>query len=498
MCHNAFTMDSASFEFPILPLSTQNPANPNADEIQKLKNFAQQGSNLTELGWNLNDYATWSGVSWTTSTPNRVQHIDFSYENLSGALNLSSFTALEHVDIAGNLITQLDLSGCNSLVHLDCFNNALTSLTVPAAETVDCTFNQLTSLTVNNAANLKELYCGSNALTVLNLSANTQLAKLDCSNNDLSTLNLPANNALTTLSCEYNYLDIQESSALFARVQTMLGRTDIGAMVSYTPQKVQTNPILNASEVSLLQQFANQGTNRAKLGWTSSNPEEWMGVQWVLSGNEYRVQALSINSRELTGALTLTGMTQLTHVYCYENNLTSLVVSNNSRLALLAAGNAGLRTLSISNNPLLRILNCEDNYLNLSDIIANINIIKARENAWVTYENQKLLYDFTLTTPDITFDAVSETLMINTIQFAATGIPPASVFIEVNKYNDANIKIPVGSGTVSLNSLGTGTYSFAASPITVNAAGESVEILVYTNNDRVQLVTQLFINQILF
>jgi hypothetical protein len=126
-------------------------------------------------------------------------------------------------------------------------------------------------------------------------------------------------------------------------------------------------------------------------------------------------------------------MKQLVRVSCGNNNLTSLDVSGCDRLFGLSSKSAGLSSLNISDCAALMVLDCEDNYLAIADILTDINIIISREGSHVNYINQRLLYDFTVTTPGLTCDAISKKIILSTVQFSATGTLPASVFIEVNK-----------------------------------------------------------------
>ena len=168
-----------------------------------------------------------------------------------------------------------------------------------------------------------------------------------------------------------------------------------------------------------MKQFANQGNNLTKLNWDLSKPETWNGIQWIYANNEYYVQEISISDLSLTGNLNISGMEHLIRVFCDNNNLTAIDVSGSNRLSGLYCRNAGIRNLNISNTASLTVLDCEENYLNLSDIIADIYIIETRENAWVSYINQKLLYDFVLTTPGLIYDETSQELILDTIQFTA-------------------------------------------------------------------------------
>ena len=481
---------------PITLMGIQDPANPNQDEIQQLINFVQQEDNLEILGWDLEDFSTWEGVLWTEDAENRVQSIDIPYKFVYGRLDLTGFSALEYLDISGNLINEIDLSGCNSLIYLDCFYNLLEWLIVPSAEIVNCGFNRLYSLDVSAAVNLEELYCGVNELPALHLSNNTELTRLDCSDNNLFEIDLSASSALVVLRCEQNYLDIQEDSELWTQIQTIEGRT--AALVSYAPQKMKDDFVLSAEDVAILTQFANQDDNLTKLGWNLSEPETWEGVQWLFANGQYHLQAISIDGLELTGNLDLSGMEQLVHVSCGNNNLTAIDVSDCERLRGISCRSAGISSLIMENTASMKGLDCEDNYLDLLEIIDDMNTISGREDAWVFYAKQRLLYSFTVTTPGLAYDDTSSMFVLDTIKFSTEGSSPNSVFIEVNTFDASDEKTYLCSDTVVINTSGVGTYSLGASPAELDAEGEYAEILVYTDNSRVQLVTRLVVRPILF
>ena len=469
-----------------------NPVNPNQTEILRLKEFAQHGDNLANLGWTLNDVSTWNGVLWTNFSENRVCSIDLAGKELSGILNLSGFSGLEHVNVAGNFISGINMTGCSSLIDVNCSMNSLESLTVPSAETVNCAFNQLESLDVSGAVNLTELYCGMNGLTALDLSHNTALTKLDASQNNLPELDLSANTSIAVLRCEGNYLDIQEDSSLWIQIQTL--KNSAVTLASYELQKMKQNFVLNSDEVDALTQFANQNDNLTKLGWNLSNPETWSGIQWIYANDEYHVREIVFDNLSLTGDLNLSGMRYLTRVFCGNNDLTSIDVSGCDRLFGLSCRNSGIAAIDVSNCAALAVLDCENNYLEVSDIINDVNIIRARENAYVSYENQKLPYDFTVTTPGMTYDETSKALLLDAVQFSAEGAFPASVFIEVTKLTASDSQAYISSGTINLNTSGTGTYSLAAPPVAISTAGDRVRISVYSDDSRVQLIYQLYIN----
>jgi len=264
------------------------------------------------------------------------------------------------------------------------------------------------------------------------------------------------------------------------------------------PQKMMENFVLNSDDVAALTQFANQGDNLTKLGWNLSEPETWEGVQWFYANLEYHVYDISIDNLELTGNLNLSGMEQLVRVSCNNNSLTSIDVSDCARLFGLLCRNSGVSSLDISNCAALTVLDCEDNNLNISDIISDIDIIKLRTDAWVQYIYQKLQYDFTLTTPGLTYDDTSESFILSNVRFEADGVLPDSVFIEVNTFDASDDRTFIEFDTVTVDSSGVAVYSIS-SPVSIAAEGdEYAEISVYTDGSSVQLITRLIVRPVLF
>ena len=83
-------------------------------EVAALQKFANQGNNLSLLGWDLQDPSTWSQVSWNAN--GKAEMFDFDSMQLTG---------------------KLDLSVCSDLQLLECTNNKLTELILPDKDCVD-------------------------------------------------------------------------------------------------------------------------------------------------------------------------------------------------------------------------------------------------------------------------------------------------------------------------------------------------------------------------
>ena len=139
--------------------SVNGQSTPDVTEVAALKDFAAQGDNLSNLGWDLNTPSSWKGITWNGS--GKVEQIDIFGLKLSGTLNLNNFDALTELECSGNTLTGLNVSGCTALTSLSCYGNQLT------------------------------------------------------------TLDLSSNSSLNELSCDGNYLDVEDGSAFRNQIDTM-------------------------------------------------------------------------------------------------------------------------------------------------------------------------------------------------------------------------------------------------------------------------------------
>lgn len=80
----------------------------------------------------------------------------------------------------------------------------------------------------------------------------------------------------------------------------------------------------------------------------------------------------------LKGSLSLTGLDELKHLDCRNNDLEALDVSGNRKLEYLCCDNNQLTSLDVRENPLLRTLNCSVNLLKALDVKANTGLVTLR------------------------------------------------------------------------------------------------------------------------
>lgn len=379
------TANGALVDAPLYANAAQKPviaANVtyNQTEINQLKAFAASGNNLTALGWNVNDISTWTGITWNNTT-GRVTGINLNYKRLTGTLNVSNFTSLTSLLADGNQLTGVNLAGCTALQALSLSYNSLSSLNVSGntnLTTLYCRFNTLPALNITACTKLQKLACDYNALTALDVTHNTQLVELSCAGNKLTSLALTQNNKLDRLDCTYNYLDPAALSVSGIRT------------AKYAEQNVPANAVFADADVQKLLTFANTGNNAAKLNWTTAAKGDWFGITWMKNGGTYYVSEVRVPNCELTGTLSLSGMTHLKAVDCGGNTLETVNVSNCPELVYISCENARLKTLNILNCSGLATLKCGGNYLNITDLQAQFDAVAERAGGYVKFLPQSV------------------------------------------------------------------------------------------------------------
>lgn len=370
------SMYAAASQKPVLSANVSY----NQTEISQLKTFANTGSNLAALGWNINDISTWTGITWNNTT-GRISGISLNYKRLTGTLNVSNFSSLTSLLADGNQLTGVNLTGCAALQTLSVSYNNLSTLNVSGntnLTTLNCRFNNLTALNITACTKLQNLACDYNALTALDVTRNTQLADLSCAGNKLTALNLTQNNQLNRLNCNYNYLD--PATVSVSNIKTS----------NYEDQNAPPSAVFSSTDVQKLLAFANTGNNAAKLNWTTAAKNDWFGVTWTKAGGTYYAAEVRVPNSELSGTLNLSGMAHLRAVECGGNTLPTVNVSNCPELVYLSCENAHVGTLNITNCAGLTTIKCGENYLNLADMQAQFEAIAGRAGGFVNSLPQRV------------------------------------------------------------------------------------------------------------
>ncbi len=323
--------------------------------------------------------------------------INVSNESISDLTGIEAFTNLVQLNIFQNNLTAIDLSNNIQLEILECAYNDLTALNLTNNTSLTYAWlqnNQLTELDVSNNLGLEHLIFDSNNITTIDVSMLTQLIELSCINTQLTALNLSNNSMLEEIYCGNNslltILNIQNGS---------------NANISEDYFQAEDNPNLSCIQVD--------DATWSTTNWTNVDDtvsfDEYCGQTYVpddnfenylethdgiggmvslgdptslgngIANDNYvftdrvniavylLVSDLSIN--DLTG---IEEFFALEVLYCYNNNLSELDISNNTVLVSLSCYLNNLTSLDIRANTALSSLHCYSNNLDDLDVSTNI------------------------------------------------------------------------------------------------------------------------------
>lgn len=365
----------------------------------------------------------WQGVEWSSDfMGKRIIGLSLPWQaDLTGSLNLSGMTALTSLVMTGSRITTLNVSGCAALETLECDNNeVLSTLTLtgcaslqslscnynmlgavnlsasPELEHLSLAGNRLATLNVSACLNLEYLNCGSNNIKALDVSGLNMLNELYCHDNPISNLRLPGDYGMnvataptaggTVMLLAYNHASKEVELAAvpaFGKFFEWWAFSGLSPEPSSTDKTVSFT-LLEATAVTATSNFRssiagdyspgdiaviNRMIDRNSLKWTkapvngSSIPANWTGVVWSSDDTNRRIEMLDVGGKALTGALDMSGLTQLKELYCRNNNLTGLNVSGCANLSILDAGVNKLSELDLSDCSGLFVLYCDSNNL---------------------------------------------------------------------------------------------------------------------------------------
>ena len=333
------------------------------------------------------------------------------YNNPLTSLNVSSNTQLVYLDCApvssytGTKLSSLNVSGCTNLEELYCYNNNLTWINVD-----NCTKlkyfsgynNRFTNLYFLNKSQLYYLNCSNNpqlqtlacyrcVLTTLNVSGCTALYQLMCYENaDLTSITGLADcTAMTYLDCEDCKIADLSAVDLMSNLEKLYCRNNklTSLDVSYKPNltivRAHTNPLMTTAKIT-------DNDNLTSLDIHGCPALTELECYWDpklttlnVSGNTSLTYLYCYYNEKLatiTGLATCTALTYLdceddaiqslgdlnslpniTELYCRNNKLVDLYITNRSKLTIVRAhGNPLMTECVITGNPLLTNVDIHD------------------------------------------------------------------------------------------------------------------------------------------
>ncbi|WP_181248463.1 DUF7619 domain-containing protein [Flavobacterium magnum] len=353
-----------------------------------------------------------------------------AYSNVISAIDVSGL-ALESLQVGGNYLTTLSLAGLSGLKSLDIDDNQIAGTldlsSMPGLKSLLCENNNITGINITGLAQLEKLKCTENEIASLDVSGSPLLNYLWCDYNNLTTLDVTMLPLLTTFNCSYNQLTSLQVDHLPGLSGLLCGFNQLTSLDL-------TGSMLNSS-------VSNTLSCRNNL-ITELDVSDKILDQFTCSNNP----------------LTTLKLGQITRLYCYFTDLTSIEVPFPAQY------------VSIHDNPLLQSLYVKNGSQEIQFSISNVpnlSYICADESDFYAIQ-QELSYN-NITGCEINnycndgADAPYE--IANTAKFDAAGVGcdaanpliPNQRFIIDNGGSSGGLFVNL-SGTGNL-SLPAGTYS---------------------------------------
>lgn len=226
---------------------------------------------------------------------------------------------------------------------------------------------------------LTALNCSDNKLVSLDLSHNTALTTLYCQNNWLTELDLTNCPALKTLYCYCNQISVGAMGALVESLPTITSGQGTFRVQNYSSDAIEGNGMTleqcNAARAKNWNVTSSTGgTFQLRLRIDEGSfPDEYFrtwvleqsfGLDGMLTAEElsgvYTIDVSGLGIANLTG---IENFIMLSSLYCSQNQLETIDISNNTSLVTLDCSQNQLKHLDVSKNTMLRTLYCYSNML---------------------------------------------------------------------------------------------------------------------------------------
>jgi len=394
-----------------------------ADEIEQINSINVYGKGIKDM----KGIEYFINLAYLDCWNNQLTTLDVSANpsltilrctgNQLSTLDLSKNTMLTELDCYFNKLEGLDLSNNTELEVLRCDNNQLTKLDVTKNELLnhlDCNSNQFSSLDLSHNGNLKYLNCYGNNLKGLDLSNNLYIEKLDCSKNQIESLNVSNNSVLRELYCEYNQLesltlsDSKDFETIHCYMNGVSG-TAMDNMISSLPKNTTDKDhiiqivyasvtvsneknICTPSQVDAIKEkgwlpcnskgdilsgssddiIPIDATNFPDENFRKYLLEQSYGIDGYISQEEINsIEFMNVNEKGIGDLKGIEKFTSLITLSCYNNQLTSLNVSDNTLLEYLSCDGNQITSLDVSKNTALKSLDCYKNQLTSLNVSNN-------------------------------------------------------------------------------------------------------------------------------
>ncbi len=378
-----------------------------------------------------------------------ISSVDLSNNTLITILNVSSNPNLTNVDLSalgdlqtfrgsGTGVSSYDFTNNPLLFNIEVKVTDITSFDFsqnPNLGIVNISNNELTSLDLSNNPNVTLVWAEGNHITDLDLSANGSLENLDIDNNELQSINLQNGNnvAITAFSATGNQNltcilvdDINHFTNNFADGIDEGARfsTDCGPIVNIPDANFKA-ALLADIDINTVDDgeitVAEAEAFTERLNVTTKGIADLTGVEAFVNITE-----LTASNNQLT-TINLSQNTKLTLVWATHNDLESIDVSELELLENLALSSNQLDEIDLSANTELVFLELNDNLLSNVDLSNNLNLrrLAINDNAFVTLDISDLdmLTDIRVANNELTSLNIKNANNTIVTRFEATGNP---------------------------------------------------------------------------
>ena len=308
------------------------------------------------------------------------------------------FTNLVSLNCESNYLSSIDLSYNTKLESLSCRSQhgKLNYIKLPVSlKELDCSYNQnIGSLDLSGLVNLQTLkctFCGLTSLTVA--SGSTNLKTIYCSDNKLSGQKMTNFlNSLPTLIVygllgqlylingdseteENETVDVTWYSTLLSK-----GWYPYGNLVNNWYDYNQYLTLL-ATYVPINKKNFPDNNFRAYVRANCQND----GDDFLSQSEIAALQSINAPDRDIANLKGIELLTEVTTLRCFDNLLTSLDVSHNTKLTTLYCYNNSLETLKIPSG--VKTLNCNGNKLSSINGLSScsqLSFLNCANNSFIT------------------------------------------------------------------------------------------------------------------
>ena len=357
-----------------------------------LSQLSVQGNQLTSLVIGTNNI---SNNLNATNNPNltciQVDDVAYSTTNWTNIDAASSFSTncpppctvtipdvnfkaylVGNIAINTNGNTEIECSEATTFTgYISCQSQSISDLTGIEAFTnitrLYCFFNSLTTLDVSTNTALTRLYCQGNSLTTLDVSTNTALSIFYCEDNSLTNLNVANGNNTNFIGFAANNNPNLTCITVDGVAYSTANWSSIDAQTSFS-----TNCNVPCTVTIPDANFKTYLVGNTAIN-TNGDTEIQCSEATAFTG------AINCANQSISDFTGIEAFIAITNLYCSNNSLTTLNVSNNTALIQLSCSHNLLTTLNVSSNTVLTDLYCFYNSL------TNLNVANGNNTNFIGF-----------------------------------------------------------------------------------------------------------------